>query len=63
MIGLDGEVENFDAFVVGYFVEDGSHTVSNLACEYRVTVLRQPHYVVVEVVSRMPCGLHLRYIR
>jgi hypothetical protein len=21
-------------------------------------VLRQPHYVVVEVVGRVPCGLH-----
>lgn len=62
VIGLDGEVKNFDAFVVGYFVEDGSHTVSDLVDQYRVAVLRQPHYVVVEIISRVPCGLHLRYI-
>ncbi len=58
VIRLDGEVKNFDALVVGDFVEDGPHTVSDLVDEYRVAVLRQPHYVVVEVVGRMPCGLH-----
>jgi hypothetical protein len=37
---LYGEVEYFDAFVVGYFVEDGSHTVCDLVDEYRGAVLR-----------------------
>ena len=75
MVGLYGKVENFDAFVVGYFVEDGPGTSGNLVNEYRLAVLsgarlrdvrrtigsarlRQLHYVVVEVVGRVPCGLH-----
>ncbi|ERG96695.1 MAG: hypothetical protein J07HQW2_03178 [Haloquadratum walsbyi J07HQW2] len=60
-VGLYGEVEYFDAFVVGYFVEDGSDTTGDLVDEYRVAVLRQPHYVVVEVVGRVSCGLHPSY--
>jgi hypothetical protein len=31
VIGLYSEVENFEALVAGYFVEDGSHTVCDLA--------------------------------
>ena len=60
MVGLNGQVDDFQALVVGDFVEDGSHTVGDLVDEYRLTVLRQPHYVVVEVVGRVPCGLHPR---
>ena len=58
VVGLNGQVDNLQALVVGYFVEDGSHTVGDLVDEYRLAVLRQPHYVVVEVVGRVPCGLH-----
>jgi hypothetical protein len=58
MVGLYGEVEYFDAFVVGYFVEDGPDTTGDLIDEYRLAVLWQPHYAVVEVVGRVPCGLH-----
>ena len=61
VVGLNRQVENFEALVVGYLVEDGSHTVRDLAFEYRLAVLRQPHYVVVEVVGRVPCGLHPYY--
>jgi len=57
VVGLYGEVEYFDAFV-GYFVEDGPHTAGDLVDECRLVVLRQPHYVIVEVVGRVPCGLH-----
>ena len=60
VVGLNRQVENFEALVVGYLVEDGSHTVRDLVDEYRLAVLRQPHYVVVEVVGRVPCGLHPR---
>ena len=60
VVGLNGQVDNFQALVVSDFVEDGSHTVGDLVDEYRLAVLRQPHYVVVEVVGRVPCGLHPR---
>ncbi len=61
VVGLYGDVEYFDAFVVGNFVEDGSDTTGDLVDEYRVAVLRQPHYVVVEGVGRVSCGLHPCY--
>jgi len=34
VVGPNIEVEYFDAFVVGYFVEDGSHTAGDLVDEY-----------------------------
>jgi hypothetical protein len=34
VVGLYGEIENFEALVVGNFLEDGSHTVSDLVDEY-----------------------------
>ena len=61
VVRLDGEVLNFQSFFVGDFVEDGLHTVGNLSRQYRVAVLRYPHYVVVEVVRCVPCGLHPYY--
>ena len=61
VVGLDGEVDNLQPFLVGYFVEDVSYTGCNVTYEYRVSVLRYPHYVVVEVVRCVPCGLHPYY--
>jgi hypothetical protein len=61
VIGLDSKVDYLQSLLVGNFVEDSTHTVSDLVNQYRVAVLGQPHYVVVEVVSRMPCGLHPYY--
>ena len=58
VVGVYGQVKYFEALVVGNLVEDGSHTVCDLVDEYRITVFRYPHYVVVEVVGRVPCGLH-----
>lgn len=58
VVGLDGEVDNLHPFLVGYFVEDVSHTGCNVTDEYRLAVLRYPHYVVVEVVRCVPCSLH-----
>ena len=48
VVGLYGQAEYFETLIVGYFVEDGSRTVSDLVDEYRLSVLRQPHEVVVE---------------
>lgn len=58
MVGLNGKVDYLQAFVVGNFVEDGSHTVGNLVNQYGLSALRQPHYVVLEVVGCVPCGVH-----
>ena len=62
VVGLDGQVDNLQPFLVGYFVEDVSHTGCNVTDEYRLAVLLYPHYVVVEVVRCVPCGLHPYYI-
>ncbi len=78
VVGLNSQVLNVQALLVGNFVEDGFHTVGNLSGQYRLTVLsgtafrdirrtvgsarlREPHYVVVEVVGCVPCGLHPCY--
>jgi hypothetical protein len=58
VVGVDGEVLDVESLVFGYLVDDGFHTVCDLAGQYRLTVLWYPHYVVVEVVGRVPCGLH-----
>ena len=61
VVRLNSQVLNVQALLVGDFVEDGFHTVGNFLRQYRVAVLREPHYVVVEVVGCVPCGLHLWY--
>jgi hypothetical protein len=61
VVRLNSQVLNVQAFLVGNFVEDGFHTVGNLSRQYRVAVLREPHYVVVEVVGCVPCVLHPCY--
>ena len=61
VVGLNGLADNLQALVIGDFVEDGSYKVCDLVDESRLTVLRQPHYVVVKIVSRVPCGLHPCY--
>ena len=61
VVRLDGQVDNLQPFFIGYFVEDVSHTGCNVTDEYRFAVLRYPHYVVVEVVRCVPCGLRPYY--
>jgi hypothetical protein len=61
VVGLDSQVLNVQTLLVGNFVEDGFHTVGNLSRQYRVAVLLEPHYVVVEAVGCVPCGLHPCY--
>jgi hypothetical protein len=39
VVGLNSQVLNVQAFLVGNFVEDGLHTVGNLSRQYRVAVL------------------------
>ena len=41
---LGAQALNVQALLVGNFVENGFHTVGNLARQYRVAVLREPHY-------------------
>ena len=78
VVGLNSQVLNVQALLVGNFVEDGFHTVGNLSRQYRVAVLSgplvrdvsgifdsarlwEPHEVVVEVVSCVPCSLYPCY--
>ncbi len=58
VVGLNGEVDYLQTFLVGDFVEDPTHTVGDVVEQYRLAVHGQPHYVVVEVISRVPCCLH-----
>ena len=58
VVGLNGEVDYLQPFVTCYLLDDFFDVARDRSGQYRTTALRQPHYVVVEVISRVPCGLH-----